>query len=138
MRTGDLISLDVAARSLELEVPREELATRTPNQATLDGYASPPGAGNGSTSTTSTRPTAAPTSTSSWARPVRRSAVNPTDRQNDPNRSDRMPPRTALVTGGASGLGAAAAERLSADGLKVTTLDLAGPTSAPTSPTRRP
>src|ERR1700761_589469 len=33
--------------------------------------------------------------------------------------------RTALVTGGASGLGAAAAERLRADGLKVTTLDLA-------------
>ena len=34
--------------------------------------------------------------------------------------------RTALVTGGASGLGAAAAERLRADGLKVTTLDLRG------------
>jgi 3-oxoacyl-[acyl-carrier protein] reductase len=32
--------------------------------------------------------------------------------------------RTALVTGGASGLGAAAAERLRADGLTVTTLDL--------------
>jgi 2-dehydro-3-deoxy-L-rhamnonate dehydrogenase (NAD+) len=32
--------------------------------------------------------------------------------------------RTALVTGGASGLGAAAAERLRADGLRVTTLDL--------------
>jgi 2-dehydro-3-deoxy-L-rhamnonate dehydrogenase (NAD+) len=34
--------------------------------------------------------------------------------------------RTALVTGGASGLGAAAAERLRADGLHVITLDLAG------------
>ena len=32
--------------------------------------------------------------------------------------------RTALVTGGASGLGAATAERLRSDGLKVTTLDL--------------
>jgi len=34
--------------------------------------------------------------------------------------------RTALVTGGASGLGAATAERLRADGLTVTTLDLRG------------
>ncbi|MGX1915475.1 SDR family NAD(P)-dependent oxidoreductase [Streptomyces phaeochromogenes] len=34
--------------------------------------------------------------------------------------------RAALVTGGAGGLGAAAAERLRADGLKVTTLDLDG------------
>ncbi|WP_030599322.1 SDR family NAD(P)-dependent oxidoreductase [Streptomyces fulvoviolaceus] len=37
-----------------------------------------------------------------------------------------MTTRTALVTGGASGLGAAGAERLRADGLKVTTLDLSG------------
>jgi len=36
-------------------------------------------------------------------------------------------PRTALVTGGASGLGAASAVRLRADGLTVTTLDLSGP-----------
>ncbi|MET9087997.1 SDR family NAD(P)-dependent oxidoreductase [Streptomyces sp. NPDC004237] len=35
-----------------------------------------------------------------------------------------MNARTTLVTGGARGLGAAAAERLRADGLKVTTLDL--------------
>jgi NAD(P)-dependent dehydrogenase (short-subunit alcohol dehydrogenase family) len=35
--------------------------------------------------------------------------------------------RTALVTGGASGLGAATAERLRADGLAVTTLDVSGP-----------
>ncbi len=34
--------------------------------------------------------------------------------------------RTVLVTGGASGLGAASAERLRSDGLKVITLDLAG------------
>ena len=34
--------------------------------------------------------------------------------------------RTALVTGGARGLGAACAERLRADGLTVTTLDLQG------------
>ena len=33
-------------------------------------------------------------------------------------------PRTALVTGGASGLGAASAERLRADGVQVMTLDL--------------
>jgi len=37
-----------------------------------------------------------------------------------------MTTRTALVTGGASGLGAATAERLRADGLTVITLDLAG------------
>jgi 2-dehydro-3-deoxy-L-rhamnonate dehydrogenase (NAD+) len=36
-------------------------------------------------------------------------------------------PRIALVTGGASGLGAASAARLRADGLTVTTLDLSGP-----------
>lgn len=41
-------------------------------------------------------------------------------------RRDMTTTRAALVTGGASGLGAAAAERLSADGLKVTTLDLTG------------
>ncbi len=42
------------------------------------------------------------------------------------NRTDPMVGRRALVTGGASGLGAAAAERLRADGLTVTTLDLQG------------
>src|ERR1700730_9488793 len=36
-------------------------------------------------------------------------------------------PRTALVTGGSSGLGAASAARLRAEGLTVTTLDISGP-----------
>jgi 2-dehydro-3-deoxy-L-rhamnonate dehydrogenase (NAD+) len=36
-------------------------------------------------------------------------------------------PRSALVTGGASGLGAASAARLRAEGLTVTTLDVSGP-----------
>jgi NAD(P)-dependent dehydrogenase (short-subunit alcohol dehydrogenase family) len=36
-------------------------------------------------------------------------------------------PRTALVTGGASGLGAASAARLRAEGLTVITLDVSGP-----------
>ncbi|MBK3576356.1 SDR family oxidoreductase [Streptomyces sp. MBT65] len=42
------------------------------------------------------------------------------------NRTDPTVVRTALVTGGASGLGAASAQRLRADGLTVTTLDLRG------------
>jgi 3-oxoacyl-[acyl-carrier protein] reductase len=40
-------------------------------------------------------------------------------------RADMTETRTALVTGGASGLGAASAERLRADGVHVITLDLA-------------
>ena len=41
VQTGDWISLDVRARRLDLDVPPDELAARTPNQATLDGYARP-------------------------------------------------------------------------------------------------
>ncbi|MEU1973074.1 IlvD/Edd family dehydratase [Microbacterium sp. NPDC019599] len=41
VRTGDWISLDVRAGRLDLDVPADELAARTPNQATLDGYATP-------------------------------------------------------------------------------------------------
>jgi NAD(P)-dependent dehydrogenase (short-subunit alcohol dehydrogenase family) len=37
-----------------------------------------------------------------------------------------MTARTALITGGASGLGAAAAERLAAEGLRVVTADVSG------------
>ena len=36
-------------------------------------------------------------------------------------------PRTALMTGGASGLGSASAARLRAEGLTMTTLDVSGP-----------
>jgi dihydroxy-acid dehydratase len=40
-RTGDLISLDVPARRIDLEVPPAELAQRTPSEATLAGFANP-------------------------------------------------------------------------------------------------
>jgi 2-dehydro-3-deoxy-L-rhamnonate dehydrogenase (NAD+) len=43
------------------------------------------------------------------------------------NQGEMTMTRTALVTGGASGLGAATAARLRADGLTVTTLDISGP-----------
>lgn len=42
VRTGDVISLDVEARRIDLEVPADELARRTPNQATVEGFAAPP------------------------------------------------------------------------------------------------
>ncbi|MFJ9151221.1 IlvD/Edd family dehydratase [Streptomyces sp. NPDC102270] len=41
VRTGDVISLDVAARRIDLEVPAGELAARTPNTATVEGFANP-------------------------------------------------------------------------------------------------
>ncbi|PAK28017.1 dihydroxy-acid dehydratase [Streptomyces sp. alain-838] len=41
VRTGDVISLDVEARRIDLEVPADELARRTPNQATVEGFAAP-------------------------------------------------------------------------------------------------
>lgn len=41
VRTGDVISLDVEARRVDLEVPADELAARTPNQATVEGFANP-------------------------------------------------------------------------------------------------
>jgi dihydroxy-acid dehydratase len=41
VRTGDMIVLDVAARRIDVEVPAEELARRTPSKATLAGFASP-------------------------------------------------------------------------------------------------
>jgi len=41
VRTGDVISLDVDARRIDVEVPAEELATRTPDEATVAGFATP-------------------------------------------------------------------------------------------------
>jgi dihydroxy-acid dehydratase len=41
VRTGDIVVLDVAGRRLDLEVSEEELAARTPNEATAAGYAKP-------------------------------------------------------------------------------------------------
>lgn len=41
VRTGDWITLDVAARRLDLEVPPADLAARSPSQATVDGFACP-------------------------------------------------------------------------------------------------
>ncbi|MBC9725368.1 IlvD/Edd family dehydratase [Streptomyces sp. TRM68367] len=41
VRTGDVVSLDVEARRIDVEVPADELARRTPNQATVAGFAHP-------------------------------------------------------------------------------------------------
>ncbi|CAL9282615.1 MULTISPECIES: IlvD/Edd family dehydratase [Streptomyces] len=41
VRTGDVISLDVEARRIDVEVPADELADRTPNKATVAGFAAP-------------------------------------------------------------------------------------------------
>jgi dihydroxy-acid dehydratase len=41
VQTGDWISVDVRAGRLDLDIPAAELAARTPNAATIDGYANP-------------------------------------------------------------------------------------------------
>jgi dihydroxy-acid dehydratase len=41
VRTGDVVALDVAARRIDVEVPDEELAARTPNEALVSGFADP-------------------------------------------------------------------------------------------------
>jgi dihydroxy-acid dehydratase len=41
VRTGDVISLDVGARRIEVEVPDGELSRRTPDEATVAGFANP-------------------------------------------------------------------------------------------------
>ncbi|OAP26151.1 L-arabonate dehydratase [Amycolatopsis sp. M39] len=41
MRTGDVISLDVAARRIDVELSDEELAARHPNASTIAGFANP-------------------------------------------------------------------------------------------------
>ncbi|MBS2546730.1 dihydroxy-acid dehydratase [Catenulispora sp. NL8] len=41
VRTGDIITLDVEARSIDVEVPADELLARGPNPATVAGFADP-------------------------------------------------------------------------------------------------
>jgi len=41
VRTGDMVILDVAARRLDIDIPAEELAARSPEDATLSAYAKP-------------------------------------------------------------------------------------------------
>ncbi|ONI86595.1 dihydroxy-acid dehydratase [Saccharothrix sp. ALI-22-I] len=41
VRTGDVITLDVEARRIDVEVSDEELARRTPNEATVAAFANP-------------------------------------------------------------------------------------------------
>ncbi|MFI5680225.1 IlvD/Edd family dehydratase [Streptomyces cellulosae] len=41
VRTGDFIDLDVEARRIDLDVPADELADRTPDEATVTGFANP-------------------------------------------------------------------------------------------------
>ena len=41
VRSGDWIELDVAARRIDVDLPADELARRTPSEATVNGYANP-------------------------------------------------------------------------------------------------
>ena len=41
VRTGDVICLDVGARSLDVELSADELRQRTPDVATVEGFARP-------------------------------------------------------------------------------------------------
>ncbi|MFC8342855.1 IlvD/Edd family dehydratase [Streptomyces sp. NPDC057280] len=41
VRTGDFVVLDVEARRIDVDVPDDELARRTPDKATVAGFASP-------------------------------------------------------------------------------------------------
>ena len=41
VRTGDFVILDVAARRLDIDIPAEELASRSPDPATVSAYAQP-------------------------------------------------------------------------------------------------
>jgi dihydroxy-acid dehydratase len=41
VRTGDVIVLDVARRRLDIDIPADELAARTPAAATVDAFARP-------------------------------------------------------------------------------------------------
>ena len=41
VRTGDFVILDVAARRLDIDIPAEELAARSPDEATVSAYAKP-------------------------------------------------------------------------------------------------
>jgi len=41
VRTGDVVSLDVGARRIDVEVPDDELARRAPDAATVAGFADP-------------------------------------------------------------------------------------------------
>jgi dihydroxy-acid dehydratase len=41
VRTGDVIFLDVPRRRIDVDVPAQELALRTPNEATRTGFANP-------------------------------------------------------------------------------------------------
>ncbi len=41
VRTGDFVILDVAARQLDIDIPAEELASRSPDPATVSAYAQP-------------------------------------------------------------------------------------------------
>ncbi len=41
VRSGDYVILDVVARRLDIDIPADELAARTPDKATVDAYAQP-------------------------------------------------------------------------------------------------
>ena len=119
IRTGDIVTVDVENRILSFDVTDEELQSRSQTPASEAAYAAPVRGwaklyvDHVMQADTGRRPRLP-----GRVRAATRSAVSPTDTPKEPLM------RRAIITGGQSGLGAACADRLRADGIDVITFDV--------------